>query len=305
MKPAPMLYCCRMTDESESFEIVPEFLSALEMQFSTWEDREAHRTIQTVYAETEAEGRDNFARLVSAVPEWRKLGVEIGDPEYFELKREDWSEVWKQFFPVLHLSEHLVVKPEWRTYEPKAGDCVIAIDPGMSFGTGQHATTAFCLRMLEKYASRGGSFLDAGCGSGILAIGAAKLGYAPVRAFDFDPDAVESANGNFALNGLDLTAEVGDAANFVSPECDFVAANILGHLLKAYRRNIASWVKPGGLLALAGILTAEFPPIAEAYAALGFELIGSADEKEWTGGLFRKKTVGIPQENLQKSEKNV
>ena len=287
--PAPMLYCCRMCDESDSFEIVPEFLSALDMQFSTWEDREAHRTIQTVYAETEAEGRANFARLAAAVPEWRKLGVVIGDPEYFELKREDWAEVWKQFFPVLHLSEHLVVKPAWRTYEAKPGDCVIEIDPGMSFGTGQHATTAFCLRMLEKYAGEGGAFLDAGCGSGILAIGAAKLGYSPVRAFDFDPDAVAAADENFALNKLALSAEVGDAANFASPEYDFVAANILGHLLKAYRRNIASWVRPGGALALAGILSEEFPDLAASYVALGFDLVEEATEKEWTGGLFRKK----------------
>ena len=288
--PAPMLYCCRMCDESDSFEIVPEFLSALDMQFSTWEDREAHRTWQTVYAETEAEGRDNFARLAAAVPEWRKLGVVIGDPEYFELKREDWAEVWKQFFPVLKLSEHLIVKPTWREYETRPGDCVIEIDPGMSFGTGQHATTAFCLRMLEKHAGEGGSFLDAGCGSGILAIGAAKLGYAPVRAFDFDPDAVAVANENFALNGLALSAEVGDAANFRCGPCDFVAANILGHLLKAYRRNIASWVRPGGLLALAGILSEEFPALAASYAELGFELDEEVAEKEWTGGLFRKKS---------------
>lgn len=284
-----LLYCCRMVDESDSFEIVPELLSALEMQFSTWEDREARRTFQTVYAETEEEGKENFARLCAAVPEWRKMGVEISDPEYFELKREDWAEIWKQFFPVLNVSEHMVIKPTWREYEAKPGDCVIEIDPGMSFGTGQHATTAFCLRMLEKYAVPGASFLDAGCGSGILAIGAAKMGYSPVRAFDFDPDAVAVADENFALNNLPLKAEIGDAADFRHPETDFVAANILGHLLKAYRRNIVTWVKPGGLLALAGILSVEFPPLAEAYTALGFELIEEITEKEWTGGLFRKK----------------
>ncbi|MBO5959821.1 MAG: 50S ribosomal protein L11 methyltransferase, partial [Lentisphaeria bacterium] len=147
-----LLYCCRMVDESDSFEIVPEFLSALEMEFSTWEDRENRRTIQTVYAETEEAGRENHARLCAAVPEWREMGVSISDPEYFELKREDWSEIWKQFFPVLNVSDHMVIKPTWREYTAKPGDCVIEIDPGMSFGTGQHATTAFCLRMLEKYA---------------------------------------------------------------------------------------------------------------------------------------------------------
>ncbi len=284
-----LLYCCKMCDESDSFEIVPEFLSALNMQYSTWENREEHRTFQTVYAETEAEGRENFARLAAAVPEWRTLGVKISSPEYFELKREDWAEVWKKYFPVLHLSEHLIIKPSWLKYEARKGDCVIEIDPGMSFGTGQHATTAFCLRMLEKYAGEGGSFLDAGCGSGILSIGAAKLGYKPVRAFDFDPDAVAVANENFSLNALTFRAETGDAANFRDSGYDFAAANILGHLLKAYRKNITSWVKPGGLLALAGILTEEFRPLAEAYQDLGLELLEECTEKEWTGGLFRKK----------------
>ncbi len=284
-----LLYCVRMVDESDSFEIVPEFLAALEMPYSTWEDRELRRTVQTVYAENEADGREYFRKLALAVPEWRRTGVKVSDPEYFELKREDWAEAWKKYFPVLHLSDHLVVKPWWLEYRPQAGDCVIEIEPGMCFGTGQHATTAFCLRMLEKYAASGGSFLDAGCGSGILTVGALKMGYGPARAFDFDPDAVEIANENFALNRLTQKAEQGDASDFCASGYDFVAANILGHLLIACRENIVSWVKPGGLLALAGILTDNFSAVEEAFTACGMELLEKETGKEWTGGLFRKK----------------
>jgi len=170
---------------------------------------------------------------------------------------------------------------------------VVEIDPGMSFGTGQHATTLFCLGVLDSEAKPGRrlSVLDAGCGSGILAIAASKLGYGPIGAFDYDPDAVAVAKENIRKNGIsNVSPTVDDAALYrgCADGYDLVCANILGHLLKAYRHNIASWVKPGGLLALSGILTTEFDGVAGAFSELGFAEIRRGTLREWTGGLFRR-----------------
>lgn len=288
-----LLYCCKMRDESGSFEAAAELFNALEFEFSSWENREERTVYHTVYATDEEAGRDNFERLKILVGEWREFGIELSAPEYFELKKEDWAEVWKKYFPILPISDKLVIKPSWLEYTPKPGQAVVEIDPGMSFGTGQHATTSFCLYVLDLLAGEPGvrSVLDAGCGSGILAIAAAKLGYAPVDAFDYDPDAVRIAAENFALNAItSITPIVADAAVYRGRQdgYDLVCANILGHLLRAYKLNIASWIRPGKYLALAGILSTEFDALAAEYTALGFSEIERRDEKEWTSGLFRK-----------------
>lgn len=288
-----LLYCCKMRDESGSFEAAAELFNALEFEFSSWENREERTVYHTVYATDEKNGRDNFERLKTLVKEWREYGVELSAPEYFELKKEDWAEVWKKYFPILPISDKLIIKPSWLEYTPKPGQAVVEIDPGMSFGTGQHATTSFCLHALDRFAGDPGvrGVLDAGCGSGILAIAAVKLGYAPVDAFDYDPDAVRIAAENFALNAItSITPEVADAAVYRGRRegYDLVCANILGHLLRAYKLNIASWVRPGKYLALAGILSTEFDALAAEYTALGFTEIERRDEKEWTSGLFRQ-----------------
>jgi len=290
-----LLYCCRMRDDSGDFGGAAELLNALEMEFSSWENREEKTLYHTVYATDEATGKENFERLKQAVPEWRTFGIELSDPVYFELRREEWEDLWKQYFPVLNLSPRLVIKPAWRDYQAKPEEKVIEIDPGMSFGTGQHATTAFCLAMIDRWADQPeiNSLLDAGCGSGILAIAAVLLGYSHVEAFDYDPEAVRMANENIAMNHIApdvLTAVTADAALFQGrPEgYDLVAANILAPVLKLCRDNIASWVRPGGLLALAGMLTEQYEATVSAFTALGFTEVERRTEKEWTGGLLRK-----------------
>ncbi len=291
-----ILYCCKLRDDYGNFEATAELLEALELQFSSFENREERISGHTVYAETEEEGKANLELLKKAVIEWREFGVNLSEPEYFELRKEEWADAWKKYFPVLHISERLIIKPSWLEHEPQPGEAVVEIDPGMSFGTGQHATTSFCLRSIDKLAGRDDvtTMLDAGCGSGILAIAAVKLGYKKVDAFDYDPDAVKVAQENFAMNGITpevITPAVADAAVYTGPEktYDLVAANILGHLLKAYRLNIASWVRPGGFLVIAGILSAEFEDILSSFLELGFSEIERCTEKEWTSGLLQLK----------------
>ncbi|WP_288611891.1 50S ribosomal protein L11 methyltransferase [uncultured Victivallis sp.] len=289
-----MLYCIKLVDDSENFDLAAEMLAALELESSSFEDKENKRVCHTIYAADPETAAENLALVTNAVKEWTPLGVRISAIEPFELKKEDWAEVWKKYFNVIPVSETLVIKPSWLDVERKPGMAVVEIDPGMSFGTGQHATTYYCLKTIDRLAGKPGvkSMLDAGCGSGILTIAAALRGYDPVDAFDNDPDAVRIAAENLALNRIGTVSPVvGDAAVWQGREerYDLVCANILGHLLVAFRNNIVNWVRPGGYLTLAGILSTEFDGVAAAFIELGFEELDRETLREWTSGLFRKR----------------
>ena len=289
-----MLYCIKLVDDSENFDLAAEMLAALELESSSFEDKENKRVCHTIYAADPETAAENLALVTNAVKEWSPLGVRISAIEPFELKKEDWAEVWKKYFDVIPVSETLVIKPSWLDVERKPGMAVVEIDPGMSFGTGQHATTYYCLKTIDRLAGKPGvkSMLDAGCGSGILTIAAALRGYDPVDAFDNDPDAVRIAAENLALNRIGTVSPVvGDAAVWQgrAEQYDLVCANILGHLLVAFRNNIVNWVCPGGYLTLAGILSTEFDGVAAAFIELGFEELDRETLREWTSGLFRKR----------------
>ena len=293
MKIAEMLYCFRVEDLDGDGGLLDELLSALEFDHSSWFDRENCRVWHTVYSPTPESRAVDRRRFEEELPNWMKLGVSVGDVEEFDLRSEEWTEAWKKFFKPLEISPRLLVRPEWLDDRPKPGQKLLTVDPGMSFGTGQHPTTLYCLQTIDRLSQTGEvhSLLDAGCGSGILAIAGALLGYDPVDAFDFDPDAVASAKENLARNGVaSVEPTVGDANEYPGREggYDLVCANILGHLLRAFKPRIASWVKPGKFLCLAGILNEEFDALSADYTASGFEEVGRATIKEWTSGLFRK-----------------
>ena len=292
-----ILYCCRFDDFSENKELMEEFLAAQDFFYGSWEDRENPRTVLTVYARTEEEGKANLEKIRSLIPLWSQYGAKLGDVEYFELEKTDWSEAWKKYFHIIHISKRLVIKPSWLEYTPQPGQVILHIDPGMSFGTGQHATTSFCLRMLDTLADRIEAenlnyVLDAGCGSGILSIAAKLLKYPHVECFDNDPDCMTVSSENAVINQVELAPFVADAETYPGREggYDVVTANILGHLLLKFKNNIAHWVKPGKYLILSGILTGEFDEVSRQYQELGFTELERGTEKEWTSGLFRKNS---------------
>ncbi len=289
-----MLYCIKVCDESGNFNLTAEMLAALELDFSSWVDRENPRVIHTVYAQDPESAAADLERLRSALRDWEPLGVQVSAIETFEMKKEDWAEAWKKYFHLIPISDRLIIKPSWLECEKKPGRKILEIDPGMAFGTGQHATTFHCLEVIDRLADdpEVNSLLDVGCGSGILSIAGALLGYSPVDCFDNDPESVEVCCENLERNRItDVIPTVGDAAVYAGrPEkYDLVCANILGHLLIAFRENIVSWVRPGGYLALAGILTGEFDELSEAFCRLGFRELERRTLREWTSGLFRKE----------------
>src|SRR5205814_9828492 len=132
------------------------------------------------------------ARLADALENIRNAGLKLG-PARIKLERvrsQDWSESWKRHFKPLEIGRELLIRPSWSKRRAHKDQAVVVLDPGLSFGTGQHPTTAFCLRQLatRRIPGQAQSFLDIGTGSGILAISAARLGYGPIRAIDSDSE---------------------------------------------------------------------------------------------------------------------
>ena len=225
-------------------------------------------------------------------------GIDVA-PARIQVKKvpaRDWSESWKRHFKPLDLGPRLLVKPTWSRRAPKKNQALVVLDPGLSFGTGQHATTRFCLEQLValRDPQSAQSMLDVGTGSGILAIAAVKLGYQPVSAFDFDPDCVRVANENTELNGvaeiLKVTQDdITQVPKKPKQRYSVVCANLIYDLLIAERDRLLARVAPGGSLVLAGILETQFNLVRKAFEQAGWQMLASKVDKEWRSGTFSEK----------------
>lgn len=176
---------------------------------------------------------------------------------------QNWVQLTQLQFDPIRVSERLWIVPSWHeTPDPSAVNLIL--DPGMAFGTGSHPTTRLCLEWLERNVSNGCSVLDYGCGSGILAIAAARLGAGRVAGVDIDPLAVDAARANAERNGV--VALFADSAMPVAGEYDVVVANILSNPLRVLAPAICAHVRSGGRLALSGILREQADEIITIYA---------------------------------------
>jgi len=226
-----------------------------------------------------------------------KCGLAIGDwkLEVKRLRREDWVDSWKRHFQPIRIGgkgKKLLVRPSWRKDKAAPGQAVVVLDPGLSFGTGQHATTKFCLRQLVAQRRRGAqSLFDVGTGSGILAIAGVKLGYRPVKAIDFDSEAIRVARANVKRNRVSrlLEPRVGDVTKLSSRarvKYDVVCANLYYDLLTANAHRLIARMKPGGVLILAGILETQFAEVQTAVKGRGMRLKKTTRQGEWQSGVF-------------------
>jgi ribosomal protein L11 methyltransferase len=235
-------------------------------------------------------------KLQQGLQRIRVCRLDLGDGRihHRRLRAEDWAESWKRHFQPFTIGRQLLVKPSWSRRQPNRGQAVMVIDPGLSFGTGQHPTTRFCLRELARHrrCDLAQAMLDVGTGSGILAIAAAKLGYGPIRAFDFDPECVRVARVNAKINTVSKTVDVqrSDITLLSSRGVEkfpVICANLLANLLVAERRKLVARLAKGGVLIVAGILHREFAAVRSAFEQGGLEYVRSRVEKEWESGTFR------------------
>jgi ribosomal protein L11 methyltransferase len=217
----------------------------------------------------------------------------IGPLETRVVHEEDWAHAWKAHFPVLRVGRRLVVRPTWRRHRRAAADVVLALDPGMAFGTGLHPTTRLCLGAIDRWAAegrfdagsarRGGTrVLDVGCGSGILAIATGLFGAEELAGLDTDPIAIEATTANARRNRLDgrLTARQGSLPSG-EPPFDLVLANLIASVLVALAGALAAELRPGGRLLASGIFVDREAEVRAAFEAAGLEVAGRSIEGDW------------------------
>jgi ribosomal protein L11 methyltransferase len=235
------------------------------------------------------------SRLVAGLKELRRGGLDIGPGKVTtkRVRRQDWAESWKRHFKPIQIGGSLLIKPSWSKRCPRKRQAVVVLDPGLSFGTGQHPTTAFCLEQLVGFRRKeqSQSFLDLGTGSGILAIAAAKLDYAPVHAIDFDPEAIRVASANARQNGVLKQLELSRQDLTKLPvssrrKYDLICANLISNLLLAEGPRLLNRLQKNGRLVLAGILKPEFAVVRTAYEKMGLRLVAHRIENEWQSGAF-------------------
>jgi ribosomal protein L11 methyltransferase len=197
---------------------------------------------------------------------------------------QDWHSAWKKYFKPLLISARVLIRPSWEMATLAPGQIEIVIDPKQAFGTGHHATTAGMLRLLEKYLRPGMHVIDAGTGTGILAIAAAKLQPGVrVIAFDIDPLAVEAAQENIHLNRVPdcIKLYTGPLAALHTPPVDLILANLQHHTLLALLPEFAPLLKREGAMLLSGLLEPEGESIIAAAQRAGLFCREIIQEEEW------------------------
>jgi ribosomal protein L11 methyltransferase len=218
-----------------------------------------------------------------------KLLREFSVQENFIVEK-NWNEEWEKSREVVHVTEKVVIKPTFKDYEPKHGEIVLTLDPKMSFGTGDHQTTKICLMFVEKYLQTGVKVLDAGSGTAILGIAAAKLGAEKVIAFDIDEWCFDNGIENSQLNNVADKVEIRkcELKNIKESAFDLIIANIQKNILLELVEGFESRIKHNGILILSGLLEMDRESIKEKYSDFGFTEIDYLKMDEWIGIVFKK-----------------
>lgn len=215
---------------------------------------------------------------------------EIGSFNFIIEKKEnkDWSEKWKEQWDVTHVSDKIVVVPDWIDYVPKQDEIIIKLEPGCAFGTGTHPTTQLCMRAIEKHTQKGVSVADIGTGSGILAICAKKFGADYVYGCDNDETVIDVAKQNAFKNNVQCVFEL-NTADKINNKFDLVLANILHNVLADIMNNLKNLLKPEGILVLSGILDEKKQIVLDAIEKCGLTLIEETHQNQWTALSVRRK----------------
>ncbi len=229
---------------------------------------------------------ERLASVVGEVERRWTTRVEVVDDDGCLDEWRAWARPWRA-------GNRIVVVPMWQPRPDWIGpdDVALGIDPGRAFGSGSHPTTRMCLAELERLVEPGSTVADVGCGSGVLAIAAARLGAAAVAAVDVDGDAVRATTANVEANGVAgvVTATTTPAAELVSGGYDVVVANIGAGVLVVLASAVAAAVAPEGSVVLSGLLEGQVLDVLAAFAAVGFALVATSAEGEWRAVVLRRE----------------
>lgn len=241
---------------------------------------------------------DQLAQIRSELGDLRALcetidGYDVGKAELSlsTLQEEDWANEWRKYYKPIRVSRRLVIVPTWETYEPRAEDLVIEMEPGMAFGTGTHETTRMCLQFLDELVREGDTCIDIGCGTAILGIAAAKLGARDVLAIDRDRVAVRSAKENIVLNGVEqvVRAVEGDLLSGQEQmQADVIVVNIIADVIIGLVPGLAPFLKKDGVIIASGIIRERCDEVVAAMEQAGYEIVEVRAEGEWNAVTCRR-----------------
>ncbi len=247
--------------------------------------------------EAEAVRAEVRGRLAALPEHFPGLGLR-GDPFWSESERvlgtEDWAERWRDFFRPVRIGRRLVIAPAWRPASPEGGRVTVRLEPGLAFGTGQHASTRVALRLLLRALRRGDAVVDVGTGSGVLAVAAALLGAGRVFALDVDPAAVRAAAENADLNGVADRVAVrrGEWGEWPEARGNLLVANISPEVVTALASLAGERLAADGRAVLAGFLAEDAEAVAAAWVAAGWTVGRELREEGWAGLLLGRRRRG-------------
>ena len=207
-------------------------------------------------------------------------GLEISAKEVHE---QDWENEWKKYYKPVPVGKRIIIKPQWEEIDDESRDVVIELDPGMAFGTGTHETTRMCLALLEEFVTPESTLLDIGTGSGILSVGAAKLGCGKIVASDIDSVAVKVAKENAELNGVADKIDIRccDLTTGISGKYSIVVANIIADAVIMLSESAANFMADGGVYITSGIIEHRIDDVKNALTKNGFNIDRVVREGEW------------------------
>lgn len=250
--------------------------------------------IMAYFSEEETNLPEKIAVIKEKIRNLTEFGLSIGSGtvELSNVNQEDWESAWKQYFKPVHVTDRIVVKPEWEEYSPQEGEIVIEIDPGMAFGTGTHETTSMCINQIEKNLKSGDTVIDIGCGSGILSMAAVLLGAQRATGVDLDPVAVRVALENVELNNLQDKIEIlhGNLTDVIREKADIVVANIMADIILILLEDVRAFIKDDGLFISSGIIQEKRAAVEARLLEKNFSIVEVETKGEWCAITAQKKS---------------
>ena len=250
--------------------------------------------IMAYFSEEETNLPEKIAVIKEKIRNLTEFGLSIGSGtvELSNVNQEDWESAWKQYFKPVHVTDRIVVKPEWEEYSPQEGEIVIEIDPGMAFGTGTHETTSMCINQIEKNLKAGDRVIDIGSGSGILSMAAVLLGAEKATGVDLDPVAVRVALENVELNNLQDKIEIlhGNLTDVIREKADIVVANIMADIILILLEDVREFIKDDGMFISSGIIQEKRAAVEARLLEKNFSIVEVETKGEWCAITAQKKS---------------